>query len=460
MAESPSAEQKWSALSTAMGGTGFVVDDAGRYVDVYCDPDKEYQLFDEPDDLAGKQFEDVFEDTKAKEFRSVVREVLASRDRTTYEYTLSLDGEPRRYNGYIAPIRSSSCDGSYVLWLAIDVTAENHAVNRDGEYSVLLETVRDVITVVDGDGRIRYDSPAVEEVHGFDPAERLGKSVRNYIHPTDRDRIMERLEDRLAGKSEFRPTEFRAKNKDGSWTWVESRGRILDNEPSQEELVTVSRDISERKANEQERNRQIDRLEEVVAMISHDLRNPLMVARGKLALARESAEQTELSTAEAALDRMDTMIDDLLVYARNGQESGQTKPVQLDSLVAECWRTVETEGATLQCQIDRSIRSDPSKVKQLLENLFGNAVEHGGPEVAITVGEVADGFYVSDDGPGIPPGERTAIFEPGYSTNSDGTGLGLSIVERVAEAHGWAVRITESESGGARFEISVSETQP
>jgi signal transduction histidine kinase len=99
-------------------------------------------------------------------------------------------------------------------------------------------------------------------------------------------------------------------------------------------------------------------------------------------------------------------------------------------------------------------------VKQLLENLFGNAVEHGGPEVAITVGEVADGFYVSDDGPGIPPAERTAIFEPGYSTNSDGTGLGLSIVERVAEAHGWAVRITESESGGARFEISVSETQP
>jgi signal transduction histidine kinase len=67
---------------------------------------------------------------------------------------------------------------------------------------------------------------------------------------------------------------------------------------------------------------------------------------------------------------------------------------------------------------------------------------------------LSDGFYVADDGPGIPDSERTAVFESGYSTSPDGTGFGLAIVEEVVEAHGWSIRATESETGGARFEIT------
>jgi signal transduction histidine kinase len=73
--------------------------------------------------------------------------------------------------------------------------------------------------------------------------------------------------------------------------------------------------------------------------------------------------------------------------------------------------------------------------------------------VTVTIGELDDGVYVADDGPGIPPEEREDVFEAGYSTSGSGTGFGLSIVEQVAEAHDWTVRVTESASGGARFEI-------
>jgi Signal transduction histidine kinase len=89
-----------------------------------------------------------------------------------------------------------------------------------------------------------------------------------------------------------------------------------------------------------------------------------------------------------------------------------------------------------------------------------NAVEHGGESVAVTVGMLDDetGFYLADDGPGIPDGERDQLFESGYSTTDDGTGLGLAIVRQIVEAHNWEIRVCESADGGTRFEISGVET--
>jgi signal transduction histidine kinase len=100
------------------------------------------------------------------------------------------------------------------------------------------------------------------------------------------------------------------------------------------------------------------------------------------------------------------------------------------------------------------VEADRERLQQLVENLVRNAVEHGGEGVTITVGRVEGGFYFEDDGPGIPAGERSAVFDPGYTTKSDGTGLGLHIIEQAATAHGWTVRATAGDGGGARFEIT------
>jgi signal transduction histidine kinase len=80
--------------------------------------------------------------------------------------------------------------------------------------------------------------------------------------------------------------------------------------------------------------------------------------------------------------------------------------------------------------------------------------------VTVTVGDLADGFYVADDGPGIDAEDPSAVFEAGYSTSVDGTGFGLSIVTEIAEAHGWQVGATESDEGGARIEITGVEVVP
>jgi signal transduction histidine kinase len=81
--------------------------------------------------------------------------------------------------------------------------------------------------------------------------------------------------------------------------------------------------------------------------------------------------------------------------------------------------------------------------------------------LTVTVGDCSEGFFVADNGPGIPPEKRDSIFEFGY-TSGGGTGLGLAIVDHVASVHGWEVRVTESDTGGARFEFHgvESATEP
>ena len=152
---------------------------------------------------------------------------------------------------------------------------------------------------------------------------------------------------------------------------------------------------------------------------------------------------------------MDTLIDDLLVVSREGWTVDDPQRLDADGLVEDAWAAVATENATLQCELTGTVEGDRQLLSELFENLFRNAVEHGGSDVTVRVGptEGDRGVYVADDGPGIEPDVRDSMFEMGASGNGGDTGLGLAIVQRVVAAHGWSVRATESGEGGARFEI-------
>jgi PAS domain S-box-containing protein len=240
-------------------------------------------------------------------------------------------------------------------------------------------------------------------------------------------------------------------------------------------------------ARERKLSRQNDRLEQFASIISHDLRNPLSVAQGRLELAEGQCDSEHLAAVGDAHDRMRTLIEDLLTLAREGDDVDDLESVDLAAITRDCWANVQTAEATLVTDASGTILADRSRLKQLFENLVRNSVEHGsagsrsqsdhsvehgstsdppGSEdekarhdeaVTITVGELDDGFYVEDDGPGIPEAERETVFEAGYSTSGEGTGFGLSIVERIADAHGWQIRVLDGSRGGARFEITGVE---
>lgn len=153
-------------------------------------------------------------------------------------------------------------------------------------------------------------------------------------------------------------------------------------------------------------------------------------------------------------DRMEALIQDLLTLAREGGEMSGREPTDLTSVVESSWRNVETANTTLEIDLSSTVLANESRLKQVFENLIRNSVEHGGENVTVSIGKLVDGFFLSDDGPGIPESRRDDVFKTSYSTSQDGTGFGLSIVKHIVEAHGWNIRVTESPEGGTQFEIT------
>ncbi|MDJ1430789.1 GAF domain-containing sensor histidine kinase [Halostagnicola sp. A-GB9-2] len=229
-------------------------------------------------------------------------------------------------------------------------------------------------------------------------------------------------------------------------------------EPFTAEETSFAELISRMIEYELKHQRTVDKLEHVeqfASVLSHDLRNPLNVAQGRIELAREIRDSEHLAIASDGLDRMDDLISDVLTMARQGREIDETAELTLQQLVQTCWQSVETQNANLVVEDDLTFRGASARVKRLFENLFRNAVEHGSNDVTVRVGSLENGtgFYVEDDGPGIPRDVRDSVFETGYSTGDDGIGIGLSIVSGVVMAHEWSIRLLERPDGGARFEI-------
>jgi signal transduction histidine kinase len=162
---------------------------------------------------------------------------------------------------------------------------------------------------------------------------------------------------------------------------------------------------------------------------------------------------------ERSVDRMRTLIDDLLTLSRQGEAVDDPTTVSLATVAGQAWETTDAPEADLHVRTGRTVAGEDSRVRQLFENLFRNAVEHGGEGVTIVVDDLADGagFFVADDGPGIPEDEREAVLEMGYTNSDDGTGIGLGIVTEVATAHGWDVALAESADGGVRFEFHADD---
>ncbi|MFD1642327.1 sensor histidine kinase [Halohasta litorea] len=322
----------------------------------------------------------------------------------------------------------------------------------------LVETTSDAFWVFSSDWEeLLFVNSAHEQLFG-QSTERLDaepQSFLNHLHPDDVDRVKQAMSRAIAGQKV--QIEYRVERSEALTAWVESRCKpVRDDDGQIQCLAGYTKEITNRKEHEAELLVKNEQLSEFTGTVAHDLRNPLNVADGTLELAATECDSEHLETARDAVTQMDTLIDELLALAKEGEEIDDRSVISFAELLREGQKNIVMPKATLEIEGRATLNCDPARVREALENLFRNALEHGGESITITAGilESDDGFYIEDDGPGIPDDDQEAVFDRGYTTTRQGSGYGLSIVKGIVEAHGWEINVKNGSSGGARFEVT------
>ncbi len=349
--------------------------------------------------------------------------------------------------------------------------------------------------LLDPDGTVRRINETALEFAGVDETDVRGEKFWETPWFTHSEEVREELRAGLerAADGEYVRSEFSHRSPDGETVIIDAMLEPVRDEDGEVVAIMPSgNDITERKRHEERLEQQNERLESFASILAHELRNPVTI--GQIYSQRLPAETDgeAVDYVTEAFDRIEDIIDVMLMLTRGRDAVGDSSPVELATVAREAWDEIDAPDAALDVELDRTIRAEKTYTRHLLRNLLENAVEHGGPDVTVTVGGLPDasassenrspsdrssgrgsreggasggsedeqvgssgGFYVADDGVGIPAEDRDAIFDQGYTTAADsgGSGLGLAFVRKFADVYGWDLAVTESEGGGARFEF-------
>jgi PAS domain S-box-containing protein len=342
------------------------------------------------------------------------------------------------------------------------------------QYRTLIEETSDVISIVDEDGTVRYQSLNSKRVKGWSRTALLGENILDYVHPDDRSRVIDAL-GKLSSDGEFNEeVEFRLQKADGDWTWLATTGTAPDPDSPIDGFITTSRNITERKETEQKLKSQRDDLELLNQVVRHDIRNDLQVVSTYAELledhldeeGREHLERLKESNEKAA---------ELTVTARDLtdvilQSESDLEPIPLASVIDSEISELQCSRAEAELTVSDSVEGVTVLADDMLEtvfrNLLKNAVQHNDKDVAeVTITATTDGgtvrIRVADNGPGIPDPQKERVFgKEEKGLESGGTGIGLYLVREIVTGYGGEIWIEDREEGeGAVFVIELPHAE-
>jgi PAS domain S-box-containing protein len=328
-------------------------------------------------------------------------------------------------------------------------------------------------------------SASFARLHGRDLGPFLS-TIEGYgeeIHPEDRERLLRAFSEAAESRGELH-LEYRVLRPDGALRWLESRGELqVDPAGRPLRLVGVAADVTGRKRAEREAVEALQARDQVLAVVSHDLRNLLGPIQAGAALMQEGApagapQHRHLERIQRSAAQMERLIQDLLDVARAeaGRLTLERRPLDPASLLAEVAEIHRPLAAQRRIRLAAAagedlppVAGDPGRLLQVLGNLVGNACKFTPEGGAVTLGAEAAGagevrFSVADTGPGIPESDRPHLFEAfwqsarhasGGAAGSGGTGLGLSITKRLVEAHGGRLWVESAAGTGSIFSFTL-----
>jgi two-component system, cell cycle sensor histidine kinase and response regulator CckA len=374
--------------------------------------------------------------------------------------------------------------------------AETELLKREAYFRALTENSLDVLTILSGEGKYLYNSPSVQQVLGYDPAELQGRSPFELMHPEDKGRVWQEFQQAMTSKNRSTPIEFRLARKDGSWCYVEAVGQNRLQDPAIGGVIVNSRDISDRKRAEEATNRLQSQLRQAQKMeaigqlaggVAHDFNNLLTVIHGHASMlkiggslsgnAARSAHQIVEATERAA-----SLTRQLLTFSR--RQAIQPRPLDLNesvSTVAKLFARILGEDIVLQLHYSNQpvfVHADATMLEQVILNLVLNsrdAMPQGGlltlkigleriePSRVAPHSEARSGSFgcltVADNGCGIASEDLHRIFEPFYTTKETGkgTGLGLATAYGIVKQHqGW-IEVESAPGRGAAFKVCLPQ---
>ena len=369
-----------------------------------------------------------------------------------------------------------------------DITEQREAQRVRSELAAIVESSEDAIIGEDLEGIITSWNKGAERLYGYRAEEVVGKPV-SLLHPPEPSDERTLLELLKSGER-IEPLQTVRLRKDGSRVDVSlSVSPILDGEGKVIGAAKIARDIGPQKRMEEELRRHAEELAEAhrqkdqfLAMLAHELRNPLAPLRTGVHILRQS--QTPSDIRERTHDMMDRqlrhlsrLVDDLLDVSRIVRGKIQLRKERLDlrrlvRTVAEDRRPVlEQVGLTLLMDIPETpvcVIGDHTRLTQVLNNLLDNSVKFAKGRNIVTVRLRADGEHrqavlsVRDEGIGIEPELLPRLFTPflqadrSLDRSRGGLGLGLAMVKGLAELHGGSVEaFSEGAGRGAEFTIRL-----
>jgi two-component system cell cycle sensor histidine kinase/response regulator CckA len=415
---------------------------------------------------------------------------------------LAHDGTRIPISQVILAHRASGGALEFLSTLGRDITEQKRAEEllRSSEeyFRSLIENSLDIITILDAEGVVQFESPSVRRVLGYDPEEVMGRAVFDLIHPDDMARLRRVFQRGLRNEDLMSPWEYRCRHQDGSWRVLECVGENLLDVPAVGGVVVHSRDVSERKVAEsalresQEQLLQSQKMEAVGRLaggIAHDFNNLLTAIKGFTELLMLDLDERDprhgfVQEIQSAAGRAAGLTRQLLAFSR--KQVLQPRVLDLNASVADMEKMLRRligEDVQLETMLRPRVghvRADPSQVEQVLVNLAVNARD------AMPVGgrlriETADAqlpaellpvdateppgpfvlLTVSDTGTGMSPEVQARIFEPFFTTKGQGkgTGLGLATVYGIVNQSGGFVAV-ESEKGlGTTFRVYLPRVE-
>ena len=362
----------------------------------------------------------------------------------------------------------------------------------------VVENTSDLVSLLEPDGTVAYESPSIERMFGYAREELVGTSAFDLVHPDDLPDVQARFAEVLARPGEPRSASFRLRHSDGRWCFVEAVASTLSPATGDDGVVVNTRDITGRmeaeRALEQARDdaeaareaaEQANRAKsEFLSRMSHELRTPMNSILGfAQLLARREATPEQRRSVDQILragNHLLNLINEVLDIARieSNRQQLSLEAVRVDTAVADAVSLIRPLAAEHDCRLQEPetapgvhVRADRQRLAQVLLNLVSNAIKYNRPGGSVRISVAAAGgdaegkggrvrISVHDTGWGIPAADMECLFVPfarlgAEQRGVEGTGLGLALSKRLAEAMGGSLTAESTEGVGSTFTLEL-----